>query len=59
MNGGFMYKIIPADKEKHPNARVSPDGTEMVLSTSKGDMTRDEALRYISENWGHLHTEKS
>lgn len=55
-----MYKIVTIDdynlvyKYTYPHARVSPDGTEVVLSCIYGDgnMTREQAKEYISSNWG-------
>ena len=41
---------------EHPNARISPDGTEVVISTNRhGEdcecVSHAEALAYIAANW--------
>lgn len=57
-----MYKFVTIEeyekdyKDAHPNARVSPDGCEVVISCNLhgGDcscITHDEAITYIEKNW--------
>jgi hypothetical protein len=51
-----MYMFIPLDeyeekfKLSNPEARISPDGKEVVISCEEG-MNKDEARQYIAEKW--------
>jgi hypothetical protein len=57
MIGGSVYKFITIEeynkkyKKSHPDARVSPDGKEVVISTHDSDISHDDAIKYIKDNW--------
>lgn len=56
-----MYLFIPIEdwnedsplRLQYPDARVSPDGKEVVVSTNLGNGTHtwEEAVAYITSNW--------
>lgn len=56
--GNVGYKVISFSewessyKDDHPNPRVSPDKSEVVLS-NEGLLTKNEIVEHISSNWSY------
>ena len=56
------YRLVTASewleshKETHPSAVHNTDKTEYILSLNdgSGDMTRDQAISYKSDNWAEV-----